>query len=322
MKKILITGATGFIGGHCLPLLARAGDETHALSSKSFISDDSSVTWHQVDLLDAQASADLLARLRPTHLLHLAWVTTPGDYWSSMQNHEWVRASFALLKNFGEQGGQRAVIAGSCAEYDWTDGYCSEFETPLNPSTLYGKCKNSLAQMTTSLAEQMKFSFAWPRLFFVYGPHEHPKKLIPSVISSLLNGEPAYCTEGTQRRDFLYVQDLADALVTLLHSEVTGPVNVASGETIAVRDVVNTIAKKLNRKDLIRFGSISQNSNEPSILSADITRLEKELGWRPTQSIESGLDLTIEWWQQGNGQSAKSKERSQSAKRQPIVLIS
>lgn len=318
MKRILLTGATGFIGRHCLPLLTAEGDEVHAISRvrKNGAADQHQggaaaldgplVSWHQLDVLDARQTKDLIERVRPTHLLHLAWVTTPGEYWSSLENLEWVRASIELFRRFGEQGGRKVVAVGSCAEYDWRHGPCSESQTPLMPATLYGTCKNSLQQMLTSLAERMNFSAAWGRIFFVYGPHEHQVRLIPSVISSLLEGKPAHCTDGAQLRDFLYVKDVASALVALLHSDLSGPINIASGQPLVVRDVVNTIGRKMGAEDLIRLGTLEKDPQEPALLVGDTTRLEHELKWRPQYSLDSGLDLTIDWWQQSYAQSALS----------------
>src|SRR5204862_6165408 len=99
-------------------------------------------------------------------------------------------------------------------------------------------------------------STAWGRLFSVYGPHEHPKRLVPSVIRSLLAGEPAACSHGTQIRDYLFAQDAADALITLLESDITGPLNLASGQPIALRDIVQCLGTLLGRPDLIRLGAI------------------------------------------------------------------
>ena len=109
---------------------------------------------------------------------------------------------------FKEQGGQRAVFAGTCAEYDWSDGICSETKTLLHPTTLYGSCKKELFETL----KNMKLDWAWGRIFHLYGPDEPQKKLTASVILSLLKGENALCSHGTQERDFLHVQALPELL--------------------------------------------------------------------------------------------------------------
>lgn len=297
MKRVLLTGARGFVGRQCVPLLIERGYEVHAVSSKAPAENIAGVEWHRADLLDSVHVAELLAQTRPTHLLHLAWYAVPGKYWTSLENLRWVRASLDLLQAFAQHGGRRVVVAGTCAEYDWRYGYCSEKVTPLEPSTLYGTCKHSLRLMLDALAVQSELSAAWGRIFFVYGPHEYPERLIASVIRSLLGDQVARCSHGNQIRDFLYVSDVAEACVCLLESDVIGPVNIASGRPVALREVIFEIARKLNREDLIRLNAVPAAPNEPPLLVADVKRLTEEVGWKPKYELNEGLGSTIEWWQ-------------------------
>jgi nucleoside-diphosphate-sugar epimerase len=296
MKKILITGASGFIGRHCLPILLTRGYEVHAADSRPSTDNLPDVCWHQVDLLNSLETRRLMGEVRPKHLLHFAWFTTPGGYWTARENLDWVSASLDLLQAFEEHGGTRVVMAGTCAEYDWQYGYCSEQITPLVPATLYGISKHSLQIMVEAFARQSGLSAAWGRIFFLYGPHEHPSRLIPSVIISLLKGEPARCSHGNQIRDFLYVQDVADAFVALLESNASGAVNVASGCPIALRDVINNIAEQLGRKDLIQLGILPVPANEPQLLVADVSRLTNEIQWLPKYNLDRGLEQSVAWW--------------------------
>jgi nucleoside-diphosphate-sugar epimerase len=187
MQKILITGATGFIGRHCVRLLLEKGYDVHAVSTHTHSSKESKAQWHRADLLESGAVFELMERVQPDALLHLAWYAVPGKYWTSTENFRWVRASLDLFQSFQEQGGRRIVVAGSCAEYDWSgDGVCSETKTPLRPATLYGSCKHALRIMLEAFAKQSNLSVAWGRIFFLYGEHEYPSRLVASVIRSLL----------------------------------------------------------------------------------------------------------------------------------------
>jgi nucleoside-diphosphate-sugar epimerase len=121
------------------------------------------------------------------------------------------------------------------------------------------------------------------------------------VIISLLKGEPARCSHGNQVRDFLYVEDVADAFVALLETAVSGPVNVASGYPITIRDVINRLAEKLGRKDLIQLGILPVPANEPQLLVADVGRLTNEIRWLPKYNLDKGLDKTIDWWKRSLG---------------------
>jgi len=296
VKRVLLTGATGFIGRHCLPPLLANGYEVHAVASQAPREDIPEVFWHQIDLMDVSRISKLVVDVQPTHLLHLAWFTVPGKYWTSSENLRWVRASLDLLQVFAQHGGQRVVMAGSCAEYDWRYGYCSEQVTPLIPSTLYGYCKHSLQIVLNAFAEQAGLSAAWGRVFFLYGPHEHRTRLVPSVVNAVLWGESARCSHGEQIRDFLYVQDVADAFVALLESRVSGAVNIASGHPIKLEDIVYRIAEKVGRQDLIQLGTLPVSANEPPLLVADVSRLSSEVGWSPRYDLDTGLEQTIGWW--------------------------
>ncbi len=309
MKRVLVTGATGFIGRHCLSSLLEQGYEVHALSSSMRPDLRKDISWHYADLLDAQQVEAVLAETRPTHLLHFAWFVEPGVYWDSLENFRWVRASLALLEAFSKNGGQHVVMAGTCAEYDWRYGYCSEVITPTTPATAYGTCKLSLQRMLDVFARQAKLRSAWGRIFFLYGPHEYPSRLVPSVTRSLLKGEAVRCTHGKQLNDFLYVQDVADAFVALLDSAIEGPVNIGSGQPIPVAKVISEIASKLNRHDLVQLGAIPMRANEPPLLTADVTRLRTEVGWLPKYDLDRGLEETIEWWR---NQMLKGDDRATS----------
>jgi nucleoside-diphosphate-sugar epimerase len=230
VKRVLVTGATGFIGRHCLPLLTARGYETHAVSFRNTLKEaPNDIQWHQVDLMEASQLLKMMKTVEPTHLLHLAWYVVPGKCWNSPENLRWVQTSLDLLQAFSKHGGQRVVIAGTCAEYDWRYSYCSERITPLAPTSLYGSCKHALQIMCEAFSKEMDLSSAWGRIFFLYGPYEHPMRLVSSVICSLLRGEAARCTHGNQLRDYLYVKDVAEAFIMILDNDIQGPVNIASG---------------------------------------------------------------------------------------------
>ncbi|MEO7819106.1 MAG: NAD-dependent epimerase/dehydratase family protein, partial [Actinomycetota bacterium] len=135
-KRVLVTGATGLIGSHCLAPLLQRGYEVHAVSAKHRLTHGSSIVWHRSDIFEQASRAHLMELVRPTHLLHLAWYVVPGKAIESDINFEWVASSMALLQLFHQQGGRRVVMVGSAEEYDLSYGYCHETRTPTNPQTV------------------------------------------------------------------------------------------------------------------------------------------------------------------------------------------
>jgi nucleoside-diphosphate-sugar epimerase len=258
------------------------------------------VHWHSVDLLNASQTDELLATIHPSHLLHFAWYAKPGEYWNSLENIKWVEGSLQLLRRFQMNGGKRIVMAGTCAEYDWRYGYCSEHVTPLVPSTLYGTCKNALQHMLKDFSRVTGVSSAWGRIFFLYGPNENPHRLVSSVIINLLQNKMAPCSHGNQIRDFLHVEDVASAFVALLMSDVEGSVNITSGCPVALRDVVLAAADCLNGRERVQFGMLPVPASEPPMIVGDNHRLTNEVGWRAGYNLATGIAQTVRYWRERN----------------------
>jgi nucleoside-diphosphate-sugar epimerase len=300
---VLLTGASGFVGSPSVTALLRAGHEVHAVSVRPQ-QDLPDVTWHVTDLLATDGADALVQTVRPELLLHLAWYAEHGRFWKSVENVRWVEATLRLLRAFARSDGRRAVLAGTCAEYEWTaaGGVLSEAQTALQPDTLYGVAKNATRSVAQALAAETGVELAWGRIFFPYGPGEAPTRLVPSVARALLAGDAAPVTDGSQLRDFLYVDDVAAAFVALLDSGVSGAVNIGSGEAVAVREVVSLVGEVVGRPDLIRFGAVTRRPGEPSLLAADAGRLRDEVGFRPLVPLREGVAKTVAWWQaQGAG---------------------
>lgn len=297
MKRILVTGARGFVGRNTLPYLLDRGFEVHGVGREPKPDAiDSRVRWHTCDLLDTSRHEELIRSVRPTHLLHFAWYAVPGKYWTSPQNFYWTQATLSLARRFREGGGERLVAAGTCAEYDWRHELCSEVDTPLNPQSPYTRCKNATRDLLSLYSDQEGMGFAWGRIFFVYGPHEPEQKLVSSVIRFLKNNQPAPCSEGRQVRDFVYVKDAASAFAALADSNVSGPINICSGTGTAVRELVLYIARYFGREDLIQWGAVPTPANDPPRLVGDPSLLQSRLNWVPQYTCEQGLEETIRFY--------------------------
>ena len=143
MKKILVTGLSGFIGNHCIPFLIENGYEVHAISRNAKDNDDPKVNWHYVDLFNTEKVEEIFKTIKPKYFLHLAWKVESGLKLDSDENEKWFYLSKKLLNYFYQNGGERLVVTGSCFEYDHSNGIISEATTPLKPNNEYGKIKTS-----------------------------------------------------------------------------------------------------------------------------------------------------------------------------------
>lgn len=294
--RFLVTGASGFIGRQVVAHLVGHG-LVHAISRSQRNANDPAVTWHQVDFHDEVMMERLIRQVRPTHLVHLSWVTAHGDFWSSPHNAKWANSSLAVTRSFARSGGCRVVVAGTCAEYDSAaPSPLHELLSPINPATQYGLMKNVSRLGIEALAAEYGFSFAWARIFHVFGPYENPKRLVPSIILSLLSGKPAMCTSGVQRRDFMDVRDLGRAVAGLATSDFTGPINLGSGMVTTIASLAETVGEAMGRNDLIRLGAIPDRWDEPLELFPSVERMRRELGFFPAIDLREGLKDAAFWW--------------------------
>ena len=292
MKTVLVTGASGFIGGHTLQRLATRGYKVEAVSRAAHPSTDS-VCWRRADILDIDAVAKLISEVQPTHLLHLAWITEHDIYWTAPENVAWLIASLKLLELFGRAGGERVVGLGTCAEYDWSapSPFC-EATTPLHPRNLYGAAKSSLSLMQSEIARHFHFKQAWCRPFFLYGPGENPSRFVPSLACSLLRGESPDCRDAKTIRDFLHVDDIGEAIATVLDSDYEGPVNLSSGHGTELGEIANMLSNLAGRATAI---SHARNAHDGGSVVGDASVLTS-LGFLPKFGLRSGLAETLEWW--------------------------
>jgi nucleoside-diphosphate-sugar epimerase len=294
--RLLITGASGFIGRNVVALAQADNEfEIHCVSSKSNPAANRNLHWHRADLLNQNDCEALMSEVRPSHLLHLAWYTEHGQFWQSAENRQWVTATEFLAELFGKFGGVRAVFTGSGAEYDWSKGGVLDESSPAKPAALYGECKLAALERVSSLASSFHFSFAWARFFSVYGPGEDSRRFISYVAGKLKRGQEAQILQRSFVRDFLHVEDVAQALVDLLRSKYTGVVNIGSGEASMLEQIARQIAQLLPANpNLLNFEAPELRSSEPQILLPDISVARKAINFKPRFTLEQGLQNFIE----------------------------
>jgi len=299
MKRVLLTGSTGFIGRHAIVTLKERGFEIHAIGR-----DDpgvSEVTFHHFDLLAHGAIDGVVRSARPSHLLHLAWYGGAAGLRSSSENLKWVGATLTLLRAFAEAGGRRAILAGTCAEYGPRASTCDEALTSCEPASLYGVAKDATRRVAERYASISGLSMAWARIFYLYGPGEAAGRLVSDAIEALTAGRPFPVTEGKQRRDFMHVRDAAGALAALIDCDVRGPVNIGSGSAIAVRSLLGILTAITGGAHLLEFGALPLPADEGPVVEAAVRRLSLEVGYRPVFGLTEGLADAVSRWLDGSG---------------------
>jgi nucleoside-diphosphate-sugar epimerase len=283
--KVLVTGASGFIGKACLEVLNQAGVELVILGRHK---PEGSHQFIECDILDHSDFSSVMERVRPSHLLHLAWYAEHGKYWESPLNLQWVKATQKLTEAFCSSGGKHAVFAGTCAEYDWSQGECHEDTTLLIPSSLYGSAKVDACRIASAICEKSGVRFAWGRIFQPYGPFENRERLVPALIDVFCGRREPFGINGNFVRDFIYSKDVARAFLTLLSSNAAGCYNIASGKPLRLCDVATEIAKACQADANSVLTLQGKNTNGPPMIVGAGDKL-KSLGW----SIETNFQSAI-----------------------------
>jgi nucleoside-diphosphate-sugar epimerase len=293
--NILLTGPTGFIGP---AFIRRARSRGHQIAgliipSESIPSDlpaTRDLLWLRGTLQEAPWQ-EILA-FHPDVCVHMAWITTPRVYLESPENLRFLQASITFLRMLREIGVRHIFGLGTCVEYRITNEPLSEETTPVNPTTTYARCKNELRQTMESDARQHEFAFCWGRVFYPYGPREHPSRLCSSIIQKLTREESIVLKTPDSTKDYIYIEDLADALLLVLEKKFSGTINLGTGIGLSVREIARTIGEMMGKAHLI------QEASPPEIdplgyVVADPSRLH-QLGWRPAYNLRQGLQKLLD----------------------------
>ena len=293
--KILITGGTGFIGSALVRrLVAEGRDEVYVLDKDisnifRLESVKDKINLSEGDILNPKSYVDQIINIKPDVVYHLAWYAEPGKYLISIENLEHLKYGIDFIKFLFELVVKKIIVTGTCFEYDTNYGYLSE-STPEKPEHLYSSCKLALKKVAEQLSYIYEIPFVWARIFYLYGPYEHPNRLVPYVINSLLNNKRVELrSHGLQIRDYLHVDDVAQGLICLLKEEKTSTYNIGSGNPVRIRDLVNQIGEILKKKELINFAPDTTLLNEPMFICADNTKLKK-LGFKIEKDMKNYLE--------------------------------
>lgn len=284
-KRVLVTGATGLIGKELVNPLHEAGFDVYAITIDEH-NPDNGIHWIKGSLFDEQFVNDSVAKVRPTHLLNMAWATT-GDYLASDVNYRFLQAGITLARAFVGNGGKRAVYAGTCFEYKFKDTPLKESDELEPEKFTYTFCKDALRRIVSRYFALHGVSFGYGRIFYVYGRGENVARLTGMVIDKLFKNERVVVNSGPLIKDYMYSRDIAGAFSAFLASEILGCVNICSGKGISIRDFVLSIAREMAKEHLIDF--CDNCNNQPQKIVGVADRLIKEVGYTPQWSLTDAV---------------------------------
>jgi UDP-glucose 4-epimerase len=290
-RRVLVTGATGFIGSHLCRALREGGAEVHAVSRQPPEGCTDDMHWWRGDVADSDRVAQLVKSVQPQILFHLASrVEGSRDAALVLPTLRSNLVSTVNVLSAACEFGCRVVLTGSLEEPVAQDST----QIPCSPYAVAKWAASGYARMFHELYHLPVITL---RLFMVYGPGQQDlKKLIPYVILSLLRGEPPKLSSGNRDVDWIYVRDVVEAFLAAgSNPEVTGTVEVGSGELVTIRDVVERLVREVNPSVQPLFGAIPDRPME-QVRVADVASSRHLIGWKPVTSLDQGLKETVDWY--------------------------
>jgi len=291
-QRILVTGATGFLGSHLCRSLSGMSNDVHAISRKPQVS-NKVLQWWQGDLADFVTTQTVLNAIQPDVIFHLTthgW-GAPGLEHVRPTLHNDLIATVNLLTVATELKIRRVVLTGSLEEPQSSD-------PELVPSSPYAAAKWACGAYARMFHQLYQTPAVIVRIFMTYGPGQAVQKLIPYTILSLLKGEPPKVSNGERLIDWIYVNDVIDGLLTAAQTnDIEGStIDLGSGRLVSVREVVERLVSLVRPAVRPQFGAVPSRPIEP-IRAANVIDTYARIGWKAATSWEKGLEFTINWYQ-------------------------
>lgn len=291
-RRILVTGASGFLGSALTERCLTLGAEVYGVSRRAVPASSNGVRWRQLDLSDAAATSQVLGSVRPEIVFHLSAATTAAreiDLVVPLLRDN-LQSTVSLLTAAAERGRPKVVLAGSLEE-------CG-IDSTATPSSPYAMTKWASTHYGRMFVDLWGVPVTTLRIAMVYGPGQRDiGKLIPYVIRSLLAGAPPRLASGRRKVDWVYVDDVVNAFVAAAQSSAHGAViDIGSGSSVSIRDVVEMVKEMISPGFEVKFGDLKDRPLDMDWI-ADISAARKLIGWAPRTDLEQGLRRTVRWYE-------------------------
>lgn len=305
-RRVLVTGASGFIGSHLTRRLVALGAQVHAVTSTvssvyptRLVDLRDSLTLHEASLIDRGALDVVAAEARPEFVLHLGAYTHVGKSWQRVDEciQVNVQGTVNLLMALAPFGYERFVNTGTSEIYGDVEVPFRE-AGPVHPISPYSVSKHAAEQYCRLYADARGWPIVMVRPFNAYGPAQTPDRVIPEIITRAVQGQPLRMTQGLQTREFNYVEDLVDGFLLLATTAgIDGELfNLGCGEDVSMRDLTTRILALMGNPIEPEFGALPERPTEIMRMYSDATKARERLGYQPRTSLDDGLAKTIEWY--------------------------
>ena len=304
MKRVILTGGSGFVGANLARRLVRDGHELHLLLRSEHsdwrlreVREDTRP--HEVDLRDSARVATLVKSIRPEWVFHLA---TYGAYPDQTDARRMVQTNvfgtMNLVNACVQSGCESFINTGSSSEYGLKDHAPSEDES-LEPNSAYAVTKAAATRFCQDVARAQTANIQTLRLYSVYGPFEEPGRLIPTLISRGLDGELPPLVDPETARDFIFVEDVVDAYLLAASAETPEPggiYNVGTGVQTSLREAVDVARRVLDLKVEPKWETLEPRAWDTDVWVADNSKFRDRFAWQPRFNFERGFRATVEWF--------------------------
>lgn len=300
MDRVLVTGANGFIGGHLVRELLQSGYEVHGLGRLPSCKHEVSI-YHSCDLENMSVTSDVIRSIQPSIIVHLAGLRLRSEESSAFRKN--LTDSTEMTLNvieacLGEVWLKRFIAIGTCEEYGNLSIPFIESDREI-PLTAYAWGKLATTKLLQTLSRTHNFPAVILRPSVAYGPAQDSSMFVPALITALVNGQDFKMTDGTQTRDFLYIDDLILAIRQAMHSDVNGMViNISSGEEVSLGSLVEIVVSIVGREahKHVLSGSLPRRHAEVGRYVATNQLAKEVLSWEPLVGLEDGIERTINWY--------------------------